>query len=158
MKYWVKLEYYIGSCSFIGIPKYYKHLTIYIFIWNENKISFSIISACCQELSVFTVFNLETIIILKLEHNILFTSECSKELKLCEHYALWCFCPFSFVSGLTAVHQNGLSMNQMLMGLSPNVLPGPKEGDLAGHDMGHESKRMHIEKGNIWLYGLVFLA
>lgn len=51
-----------------------------------------------------------------------------------------------FVSGLTAVHQNGLSMNQMLMGLSPNVLPGPKEGDLAGHDMGHESKRIHIEK------------
>ncbi|XP_077892109.1 dachshund homolog 1-like [Ictidomys tridecemlineatus] len=47
------------------------------------------------------------------------------------------------------VHQNGLSMNQMLMGLSPNVLPGPKEGDLAGHDMGHESKRMHIEKGNL---------
>ncbi|EDM02411.1 rCG36929 [Rattus norvegicus] len=44
------------------------------------------------------------------------------------------------------VHQNGLSMNQMLMGLSPNVLPGPKEGDLAGHDMGHESKRIHIEK------------
>uniref|UniRef100_A0A803TQC8 SKI/SNO/DAC domain-containing protein n=1 Tax=Anolis carolinensis TaxID=28377 RepID=A0A803TQC8_ANOCA len=45
------------------------------------------------------------------------------------------------------VHQNGLSMNQMLMGLSPNVLPGPKEGDLAGHDSGHESKRMHMEKG-----------
>ncbi|XP_056345561.1 dachshund homolog 1 isoform X1 [Oenanthe melanoleuca] len=44
------------------------------------------------------------------------------------------------------VHQNGLSMNQMLMGLSPNVLPGPKEGDLAGHDVGHETKRMHIEK------------
>lgn len=44
----------------------------------------------------------------------------------------------------------------MLMGLSPNVLPGPKEGDLAGHDMGHESKRMHIEKGNIWLCGIVF--
>lgn len=37
----------------------------------------------------------------------------------------------------------------MLMGLSPNVLPGPKEGDLAGHDMGHESKRIHIEKGNM---------
>ena len=54
-----------------------------------------------------------------------------------------------FVLGLTAVHQNGLSMNQMLMGLSPNVLPGPKEGDLAGHDMGHESKRIHIEKGNL---------
>ncbi|KAM4789854.1 dachshund homolog 1 isoform 2-T2 [Cyanocitta cristata] len=44
------------------------------------------------------------------------------------------------------VHQNGLSMNQMLMGLSPNVLPGPKEGDLAGHDVGHETKRIHIEK------------
>ncbi|EGW04465.1 Dachshund-like 1, partial [Cricetulus griseus] len=44
------------------------------------------------------------------------------------------------------VHQNGLSMNQMLMGLSPNVLPGPKEGDLAGHDIGHESKRIHIDK------------
>ncbi|XP_028584222.2 dachshund homolog 1 isoform X6 [Podarcis muralis] len=44
------------------------------------------------------------------------------------------------------VHQNGLSMNQMLMGLSPNVLPGPKEGDLAGHDSGHDSKRMHMEK------------
>ncbi|XP_065534217.1 dachshund homolog 1 isoform X5 [Lathamus discolor] len=47
---------------------------------------------------------------------------------------------------IPAVHQNGLSMNQMLMGLSPNVLPGPKEGDLAGHDVGHETKRMHIEK------------
>ncbi|XP_069061394.1 dachshund homolog 1 isoform X3 [Pleurodeles waltl] len=45
-----------------------------------------------------------------------------------------------------AVHQNGLSMNQMLMSLSPNVLPGPKEGDLAGHDVGHETKRIHIEK------------
>ncbi|KAM6140186.1 LOW QUALITY PROTEIN: dachshund homolog 1 [Pterocles gutturalis] len=44
------------------------------------------------------------------------------------------------------IHQNGLSMNQMLMGLSPNVLPGPKEGDLAGHDVGHETKRIHIEK------------
>ncbi|XP_029458875.1 dachshund homolog 1 isoform X6 [Rhinatrema bivittatum] len=44
------------------------------------------------------------------------------------------------------VHQNGLSMNQMLMGLSPNILPGPKEGDLASHDLGHESKRIHIEK------------
>ncbi|XP_039601260.1 dachshund homolog 1-like isoform X5 [Polypterus senegalus] len=44
------------------------------------------------------------------------------------------------------VHQNGLSMNQALLGLSPNVLPGPKEGDLATHDMGHDAKRMHIEK------------
>nr|XP_056717954.1 dachshund homolog 1 isoform X2 [Euleptes europaea] len=47
---------------------------------------------------------------------------------------------------IPAVHQNGLSMNQMLMGLSPNVLPGPKEGDLAGHEGGHDSKRMHMEK------------
>ncbi|XP_027530316.1 dachshund homolog 1 isoform X4 [Neopelma chrysocephalum] len=47
---------------------------------------------------------------------------------------------------IPAVHQNGLSMNQMLMGMSPNVLPGPKEGDLAGHDVGHETKRIHIEK------------
>ncbi|XP_029458872.1 dachshund homolog 1 isoform X4 [Rhinatrema bivittatum] len=47
---------------------------------------------------------------------------------------------------IPAVHQNGLSMNQMLMGLSPNILPGPKEGDLASHDLGHESKRIHIEK------------
>lgn len=50
---------------------------------------------------------------------------------------------------LAAVHQNGLSMNQMLMGLSPNVLPGPKEGDLAGHEGGHDSKRMHMEKGSV---------
>lgn len=53
---------------------------------------------------------------------------------------------------LAAVHQNGLSMNQMLMGLSPNVLPGPKEGDLAGHEGGHDSKRMHTEKGTELLY------
>ncbi|XP_075447140.1 dachshund homolog 1 isoform X2 [Ascaphus truei] len=44
------------------------------------------------------------------------------------------------------VHQNGLSMNQMLMGLSPNIIPGPKEGDLAGHEVGHETKRTHMEK------------
>ncbi|XP_070607461.1 dachshund homolog 1 [Erythrolamprus reginae] len=44
------------------------------------------------------------------------------------------------------IHQNGLSMNQMLLGLSPNILPGPKEGDLAGHEGGHDSKRMHLEK------------
>ncbi|XP_072266598.1 dachshund homolog 1 isoform X4 [Pyxicephalus adspersus] len=44
------------------------------------------------------------------------------------------------------VHQNGLSMNQMLMGLSPNIIPGPKEGDLAGHEAGHEAKRIHMEK------------
>uniref|UniRef100_A0AAR2J4H4 SKI/SNO/DAC domain-containing protein n=1 Tax=Pygocentrus nattereri TaxID=42514 RepID=A0AAR2J4H4_PYGNA len=44
------------------------------------------------------------------------------------------------------VHQNGLSMNQALLGLSPSILPGPKEGDLATHDIGHEAKRMHPEK------------
>ncbi|KAM9803186.1 dachshund d isoform X1 [Syngnathus typhle] len=42
-------------------------------------------------------------------------------------------------------HHNGLSMNQALLGLSPNIPPGPKEGDLA-HDMSHEAKRMHAEK------------
>ncbi|XP_043104843.1 dachshund d isoform X5 [Puntigrus tetrazona] len=46
------------------------------------------------------------------------------------------------------VHQNGLSMNQALLGLSPSILPGPKEGDLATHDIGHEAKRMHLEKGS----------
>ncbi|KAK7154240.1 hypothetical protein R3I94_007557 [Phoxinus phoxinus] len=44
------------------------------------------------------------------------------------------------------VHQNGLSMNQAFLGLSPSILPGPKEGDLATHDIGHEAKRMHLEK------------
>ncbi|XP_050928246.1 dachshund d isoform X1 [Lates calcarifer] len=43
------------------------------------------------------------------------------------------------------VHHNGLSMNQALLGLSPNIPPGPKEGDLA-HDMSHEVKRMHADK------------
>ncbi|MEQ2205205.1 hypothetical protein XENOCAPTIV_012300 [Xenoophorus captivus] len=47
--------------------------------------------------------------------------------------------------GQTA-HHNGLSMNQALLGLSPNLAPGPKEGDLA-HDMSHEVKRMHTDKG-----------
>ncbi|XP_078078850.1 dachshund homolog 1-like [Mustelus asterias] len=46
------------------------------------------------------------------------------------------------------VHQNGLSINQALLGLSPTILPGPKEGDLACHDGGHEAKRMHTEKGH----------
>uniref|UniRef100_A0A8C4EBA0 Dachshund d n=1 Tax=Dicentrarchus labrax TaxID=13489 RepID=A0A8C4EBA0_DICLA len=45
-------------------------------------------------------------------------------------------------------HHNGLSMNHALLGLSPNIPPGPKEGDLA-HDMSHEAaahKRMHADK------------
>ncbi|KAM9850571.1 dachshund d [Aulostomus maculatus] len=42
-------------------------------------------------------------------------------------------------------HHNGLSMSQALLGLSPNIPPGPKEGDLA-HDMSHEAKRMHADK------------
>lgn len=62
---------------------------------------------------------------------------------------MWQLISFCLPLCLAAVHQNGLSMNQMLMGLSPNVLPGPKEGDLAGHDVGHETKRIHIEKGNM---------
>ena len=40
-------------------------------------------------------------------------------------------------------------MNHALLGLSPNIPPGPKEGDLA-HDMSHEAaahKRMHTDKG-----------
>lgn len=45
-----------------------------------------------------------------------------------------------------AMHHNGLSMNHALLGLSPNIPPGPKEGDLA-HDMSHEMKRMHTDKG-----------
>ncbi|XP_058249305.1 dachshund d isoform X2 [Hemibagrus wyckioides] len=44
------------------------------------------------------------------------------------------------------IHQNGLAMNQALLGLSPSILPGPKEGDLATHDIGHEAKRLHSEK------------
>ncbi|XP_034418252.1 dachshund d isoform X5 [Cyclopterus lumpus] len=43
------------------------------------------------------------------------------------------------------IHHNGLSMNHALLGLSPNMPPGPKEGDLA-HDMSHEMKRMHTDK------------
>lgn len=40
-------------------------------------------------------------------------------------------------------------MNHALLGLSPNIPPGPKEGDLA-HDMSHEAaahKRNHTDKG-----------
>ncbi|XP_059356124.1 dachshund homolog 1-like isoform X1 [Carassius carassius] len=53
------------------------------------------------------------------------------------------------------VHHNGLSMNQALLGLSPSILPGPKEGDLATHDIGHEAKRMHLEKGGRQVWGIV---
>ncbi|XP_062259074.1 dachshund d isoform X6 [Platichthys flesus] len=48
-------------------------------------------------------------------------------------------------SSYYTAHHNGLSMNQALLGLSPNIPPGPKEGDLA-HDMSHEAKRMHADK------------
>ncbi|KAJ8407340.1 hypothetical protein AAFF_G00279140 [Aldrovandia affinis] len=44
------------------------------------------------------------------------------------------------------LHHNGLSMTQAVLGLSPSVLPGPKEGDLATHEMGHEVKRLHAER------------
>ncbi|XP_054471116.1 dachshund d isoform X2 [Anoplopoma fimbria] len=51
----------------------------------------------------------------------------------------------TFVTQINAMHHNGLSMNHALLGLSPNMPPGPKEGDLA-HDMSHEMKRMHTDK------------
>ncbi|XP_060716706.1 dachshund c isoform X2 [Tachysurus vachellii] len=44
------------------------------------------------------------------------------------------------------VHQNGLSLGHALLGLSPNAPPGPKEGDLATQDAGHDSRRTHAEK------------
>ncbi|XP_051558457.1 dachshund c isoform X2 [Myxocyprinus asiaticus] len=44
------------------------------------------------------------------------------------------------------LHQNGLSLGHALLGLSPSAPPGPKEGDLANHDTGHETKRTHTEK------------
>lgn len=66
---------------------------------------------------------------------------------------LWVMFPMSLLFFLfilsPAAHHNGLSMNHALLGLSPNIPPGPKEGDLA-HDMSHEAaahKRMHTDKG-----------
>uniref|UniRef100_UPI0037E7A345 dachshund d isoform X2 n=1 Tax=Semicossyphus pulcher TaxID=241346 RepID=UPI0037E7A345 len=53
--------------------------------------------------------------------------------------------PYNLATRLNAAHHNGLSMNHALLGLSPNIPPGPKEGDLA-HDMSHEAKRMHTDK------------
>ncbi|XP_043104444.1 dachshund c isoform X2 [Puntigrus tetrazona] len=44
------------------------------------------------------------------------------------------------------LHQNGLSLGHALLGLSPSAPPGPKEGDLATHDTGHETKRASAEK------------
>ncbi|XP_023684800.1 dachshund homolog 1-like isoform X2 [Paramormyrops kingsleyae] len=44
-------------------------------------------------------------------------------------------------------HQNGLSMNHMLLRLSPSVVPMPKEGDLATHNVGQETKVTETEKG-----------
>lgn len=63
----------------------------------------------------------------------------------------------AFAPPLPAIHHNGLSMNHALLGLSPNIPPGPKEGDLA-HDMSHEAathKRMHADKGETCLFALV---
>lgn len=45
------------------------------------------------------------------------------------------------------LHQNGLSLGHALLGLSPSAPPGPKEGDLATHDTGLETKRASTEKG-----------
>ncbi|XP_051881971.1 dachshund homolog 1-like isoform X2 [Pristis pectinata] len=47
------------------------------------------------------------------------------------------------------VHQNGLSINQTLLGLSPTIPPGSKEGDLACQDGGHEVKRIHNDKDEV---------
>lgn len=62
----------------------------------------------------------------------------------------------AFSPPLPAIHHNGLSMNHALLGLSPNIPPGPKEGDLA-HDMSHEAathKRIHADKGETCLFAL----
>ncbi|XP_064816428.1 dachshund homolog 1-like, partial [Oncorhynchus masou masou] len=46
----------------------------------------------------------------------------------------------------THVQQNGLSSSHALLGLSPSAVPGPKEGDVASLDSGHEAKRNHVER------------
>uniref|UniRef100_A0A8K9UVN1 SKI/SNO/DAC domain-containing protein n=1 Tax=Oncorhynchus mykiss TaxID=8022 RepID=A0A8K9UVN1_ONCMY len=46
----------------------------------------------------------------------------------------------------THVQQNGLSSSHALLGLSPSAVPGPKEGDVATLDSGHEAKRNHVER------------
>ncbi|TNN04412.1 hypothetical protein fugu_001441 [Takifugu bimaculatus] len=61
---------------------------------------------------------------------------------------LVCMVMNSLPLAFEAIHHNGLSMNHALLGLSPNIPPGPKEGDLA-HDMSHEAathKRIHADK------------
>lgn len=67
-------------------------------------------------------------------------------------------CKLIFVFPCEAIHQNGLAMNQVLLGLSPSILPGPKEGDLATHDIGHEAKRMHSEKGQTFCFIKLFTS
>uniref|UniRef100_A0A8C7KYN3 SKI/SNO/DAC domain-containing protein n=1 Tax=Oncorhynchus kisutch TaxID=8019 RepID=A0A8C7KYN3_ONCKI len=42
--------------------------------------------------------------------------------------------------------QNGLSSSHALLGLSPSAVPGPKEGDVATLDSGHQAKRNHVER------------
>lgn len=67
---------------------------------------------------------------------------------------------FAFSPPLPAIHHNGLSMNHALFGLSPNIPPGPKEGDLA-HDMSHEAathKRIHADKGETCSCALTLLG
>ncbi|XP_055771375.1 dachshund homolog 1-like, partial [Salvelinus fontinalis] len=46
----------------------------------------------------------------------------------------------------THMQQNGLSSSQALLGLSPSAVPGPKEGDVASLDSGHQAKRNHVER------------
>lgn len=65
-----------------------------------------------------------------------------------------------FVILSPAAHHNGLSMNHALLGLSPNIPPGPKEGDLA-HDMSHEAaahKRIHTDKGESRLLNILVMC
>ncbi|XP_052354910.1 dachshund c [Oncorhynchus keta] len=57
----------------------------------------------------------------------------------------------------THVQQNGLSSSHALLGLSPSAVPGPKEGDVATLDSGHEAKRNHVERGRVLLLFRLFL-
>ncbi|XP_062865785.1 dachshund c isoform X2 [Trichomycterus rosablanca] len=44
------------------------------------------------------------------------------------------------------LHQNGFSLGHVLLGLSSNAPPGPKEGDLATQDASLDARRTHAEK------------
>ncbi|KAL1021735.1 hypothetical protein UPYG_G00017320 [Umbra pygmaea] len=46
----------------------------------------------------------------------------------------------------THLHQNGLSSSHALLGLSPSALPGPKEGDVASLESGHDTKKNQADR------------